>query len=220
MMSGASTERTPSAGGRSPHSWRRVGPAALALSLVCVLCLSGCDPVVDGGGTVVTELVKERSFDDAVEDLTIRAELNHLFFQDDVELYQDVSFSVVEGRVLLKGSVTTAEDRVHAQQLAWQVDGVLEVINEIQVSDESGILNFVRDTWISAQLKAKLLADTDIMSLNYDVETVNGTIYLFGIARSEDELALVLDHARSIEDVTRIVSHVVMKDDPRRSATP
>ena len=165
-------------------------------------------------------IAEERSVGNAVDDLTIRAELNHLFFRDDVDLYQDVSLSVIEGRVLLKGSVPTAEDRIHALQLAWQANGVREVINEIQVTDESGILDYARDTWISAQLKGKVLVDTDILSINYSIETVNGTVYLMGIAQSEDELARVIDHARSIEDVTRVVSHVVMKDDPRRPATP
>ena len=146
-------------------------------------------------------MAEERTLGDAVEDLGIQAELNHLFFQDDLALYRDVSFSVVEGRVLLKGSVPTHEDRIRASWVARQATGISEVINEMQVTAESGILNYARDRWISLQVDAKLLLDFDILSINYDVETVNGTVYLLGIAQSEDELKRVEEHVSSIGGV-------------------
>ena len=195
--------------------------AALSALLTGSLPLSGCTELIVGtAATTGVAIAEERSVGDAVDDLTIRAELNHLFFQDDVELYRNVSFSVFEGRVLLKGSVTTLDARIHALRVAWQAAGVREVINELQVSDEGGVLDYARDTWISAQLKGRLLVDGDVLSINYSVETVNGTVYLIGIAQDEEELVRVIEHARGIEDVKRVVSHVVVKDDRRRPVTP
>lgn len=195
--------------------------AALVLLLAGSLSLSGCAELIIGAAaTTGVAIAEERSIGDAVDDLTIRAELNHLFLQDDVELYGDVSFSVIEGRVLLKGSVSTPDDRIRALRLAWHAAGVRQVINEIQVSDDTGVLDYARDTWISAQLKGRLLVDGDVLSINYSVETVNGTVYLLGIAQDEAELARVTEHARSIEDVKRVVSHVVMKDGRHRPVTP
>lgn len=201
---------------------RKAGPAvALVLLLAGSLSLSGCAELLIGAAaTTGVAIAEERSVGDAVDDLTIRAELNHLFFRDDVELFGDVSFSVIEGRVLLKGSVPTPDDRIRALRLAWQAAGVREVINELQVADDTGILDYARDTWISAQLKGKLLVDGDVLSINYSVETVNGTVYLLGIAQDEAELTRVTEHARSIEDVKRVVSHVVLKDDRHRPVTP
>lgn len=201
---------------------RKAGPAiALALLLAGSLSLSGCAELLIGAAaTTGIAVAEERSVGDAVDDLTIRGELNHLFFQDDIELFADVSFSVIEGRVLIKGSVPTPDDRVRALRLAWQAAGVREVINELQVADDSGILDYARDTWISAQLKGTLLVDGDVLSINYSVETVNGTVYLLGIAQDEAELARVTEHARSIENVKRVVSHVVLKDDRHRPVTP
>ena len=199
-----------------------MGAIAALLALAAgSLSLSGCAELVVGtAATTGIAIAEERSVGDAVDDLTIRAELNHLFFQEDIELYQNVSFSVFEGRVLIKGSVPTPEDRVEALRLAWQAAGVREVINELQVTDEGGILDYARDTWISAQLKGRLLIDGDVLSINYSVETVNGTVYLLGIAQDEAELVRVIEHARGIEDVKQVVSHVVVKDDPRRPVTP
>ena len=222
MTGGATIARTRLTGGRRPCLWRCAGPAAaLALLLAGPLSLTGCaEFVISAVTTTSLAMAEERTVGDAVEDLATQAELNHLFFQDDLALYRDVSFSVVEGRVLLKGSVPTHEDRIRASWVARQATGISEVINEMQVTAESGILNYARDRWISLQVDAKLLLDFDILSINYDVETVNGTVYLLGIAQSEDELKRVEEHASSIGGVKGVVSHVVMKDDPRRPARP
>ena len=222
MKAGATIARTRLPGGRRPCLWRCAGPAAaLALLLAGPLSLTGCaEFVISAVTTTSLAMAEERTLGDAVEDLGIQAELNHLFFQDDLALYRDVSFSVVEGRVLLKGSVPTHEDRVRASWVARQATGISEVINEMQVTAETGILDYARDRWISLQVDAKLLLDFDILSINYDVETVNGTVYLLGIAQSEDELERVEEHVSSIGGVKSVVSHVVMKDDPRRPARP
>ena len=202
---------------------RRARPYQILFVLVLLgtLPLSGCGSLFIGAvATGGAAAVEERSIGYVVDDLTIRAELNQLFFKDNFDLLQSVSFSVIEGRVLLKGSVKTQEDRIRGLELAWQASGVREVINEIQVTDQGGIVNYARDTWISTQLKAKILFDRDILSINYNVETINGIIYVVGIAQDQAELDKVVDHARRTENVKQVVSHVVMKDDPRREPGP
>ena len=202
---------------RHAHSYKIL----LILLVLSALPLSGCGSLLVGAATTgATVAAQERSIGDAVDDLTIRTELNRLFFEDSVELLQSVSFNVIEGRVLLKGAVEKQEHRIHAIELAWKARGVREIINEIQVTDKDGIVNYARDTWISTQLRAEILFDVDILSINYNLETVNGVVYLVGIAQDQTELDKVVDHARHIKDVKQVVSHVVMRDDPRRAAGP
>ena len=222
MTTGAAIASADRTGGQSLRPWRRAGlGAGLVLALAGPLCLAGCADVIVGAATTTgLAVVEERTVGDAVKDLTIQAELNHLFFQDDLALYNDVSLSVVEGRVLLKGSVPTHEDRIRAGWVARQATRVEEVINEVQVTGEGGILDYAKDRWISMLLDTKLLLDLDILSVNYDVSTVNGTVYLLGIAQNEGELEQVKEHARRVDGVKHVVSHVIMKDDPRRPAPP
>ena len=187
--------------------------------LAAPLSFTGCAEFIVGAVTTTgLAVVEERRVSDAVEDLSIQAELNHLFFQDDLDLYDDVSISVVEGRVLLKGIVPTHEDRLRASWVARQATGIREVINEMQVDAEGGFLDYARDRWISLRVDAKILFDIDILSVNYDVETVNGTVYIMGIAQDENELEKVMAHARRVDGVKNVVNHVIMKDDPRRPA--
>ena len=139
-MIGGANARTGRTGGRSLRPWCRAGrTAALALALAAPLGLAGCADVIIGAATTTgLAVAEERTVGNAVKDLTIQTELNHLFFQDDLDLYNDVSISVMEGRVLLKGRVPTHDDRIRAGWVARQATRVEEVINELQVTGEGG----------------------------------------------------------------------------------
>jgi osmotically-inducible protein OsmY len=90
------------------------------------------------------------------------------------------------------------------------------VLNELNVTDRSEIRDYPRDAWITTQLKTKMLTDKGVLQINYSVETINGVVYLLGIAQSQDELDRVTNHARNISGVQRVVSYVRLKDDPKR----
>ncbi len=181
---------------------------------LALLAVSGCGlgVVAGGGASVGVAVAQERSIGVAVDDTVIASQIVSQLYQYDIELLRLVSAEVVEGRVLLTGSVAKPEDRVNAVRLTWQIDGVSEVLNEIQVTDDSDLVDLALDTWISTQLRTKLLLDQDIKALNYNVETVNGTVYMIGIAQNEPELERVTNHARTIENVQKVISHVRVMD--------
>ena len=109
--------------------------------------------------------------------------------------------------------VQKPEARVEAVRLVWQVSGVREVINEIRVADSAGIIGFARDTWITTRLRAEMTFDRDIQAINYSIDTVQGTVYLMGVARNQVELNRVMEIARTISDVKQVVSYVKMSSD-------
>ncbi len=175
---------------------------------------------VGAGATAGSAAVQERGITGALDDTQIRMEINHLWLQKDETLYRKVSLQVQEGRVLLTGVVPDPEMRMTAVKLAWQADGVREVINEIEVAEAGSLQGFARDTWISAQLKSRLLFDDEIMSPNYSIETVRGVVYLMGVARSRAELERVTNHARNIAHVRKVTSYVRVKDVKEQKDTP
>lgn len=179
--------------------------------------LGGCTSAVIGGGAAAgVAAAQERSVGNAIDDTTIAAEIAAKLLDDSFSLFRNVDLEVLEGRVLLTGKVPKTEDRLRAEEIAWKVDGVKEVANAIQVTTEGGIASYARDVRISNELRLKMLGDSKILGINYAIETVNGTVYLIGIAQSEDELNRVIQHARSIEGVKKVESYVRLKDDPRR----
>ena len=181
----------------------------LLVSTLSALSLSACGPGmwIGAGATAGVAVAEERSIGDQVEDATLFVEISERLFRYNEELFQEVSVDVTEGRVLLAGVVDTPEDRVDAVRLTWEVNGVKEVANEIKVTD-GGFAYYADDVWISTQLRNDLLWDKDIASINYNVETVHGVIYLTGIAKSQAELNRVVAHARTIPKVRDVVSYV------------
>lgn len=190
--------------------------------LACGLT-AACDPitgaVVGTGASVGVAAAEDRGVEGAVDDTKIRVEINDLWFREDNQLFADVGLTVNEGRVMLTGTVTKPETRVTAVRLAWQAAGVREVIDEIEVTDKTGFSDYANDVWIANNLRTRLMFDDKVKNINYTVDAVNGTTYLMGVAQNQDELDRVIAHARDISGVKRVISHVLLKDDPSRHST-
>lgn len=187
------------------------GAAILAVSAVL---LSGCAlPVVlAGAGTAgAVAVAEERSVDNVVDDAAIKLAINRKWLEADSTIFTNLSTRVTEGRVLITGVVTEPQQRLEAIRIAWQVNGVHEVINEIEVDQPQGFSGYARDTSISAQVESRLLFDTSIQSINYSVLTENRVVYLMGIAQDDAERARVIDHARQIPYVRRVVDYTRLK---------
>ena len=95
---------------------------------------------------------------------------------------------------------------------AWSIEGVNEVINEVQISNDEDILDYADDLIMKTKINAKLLLDKNILNLNYSVEVVNGIVYLIGIAQSQEELNSVINISENTYGVQNVISYVRLKD--------
>ncbi len=176
--------------------------------------LTGCAaPVVLAGvgAAGAVTVAEERSVDNVVDDAAIRFAINKKWLEADTIIFTNLSTQVTEGRVLITGVVNEPQQRLEAIRIAWQVNGVREVINEIEVDEPQGFSGYARDTSITAQVESRLLFDTSIQSINYSILTENRVIYLMGIAQDDAERARVIDHARQIPYVRRVVDYTRLK---------
>ncbi len=184
---------------------------AMAMALV-VLALGGCAGVVIGGGAAVgTAAYQERGVQGVARDMATATRMRTKLLDAGQEYVTGVGVEVYEGRVLLTGTLADENMRATAVGLAWKTDGVKDVINEIQIGNAS-FRDWAKDSWITAQLQSKITFDKMILAINYSIETVNGIIYLIGIAQNQAELDRVIAHARTIGYVKRITPHVRVKE--------
>lgn len=199
---------------------RKLATAALLVSVS--LPLGGCWGVLLGAGaTAGVAAAQEGGVQTAVSDTQIRLQITDLWLKQDVDMYRRLSMTVKEGRVLITGNVPTPDARVNAIRLAWQAEGVKQVINEINVDNGEGITGYATDVWITTQMKSKLLVDKYVQSINYTVDTVNGVVYLMGVAQDRKELDRVINHAREISRVRNVVSYVRLRGEtPPALQTP
>lgn len=193
----------------------RSAAAALSVTVLLGASLQGCASAVIGvGATAGTAAMEERGLSGVADDRASRLRINALLSDKDERLWRKVGMQVYMGRVLLTGTVETEAMRADAVRLAWSAKGVKEVINELQLADSGGASGFARDTWISTQLKFALLFDKQVSSINYSIETVLGTVYLIGLAQDRVELNRVMNHARGLSYVKKVVNYVQIKRPP------
>ncbi len=189
----------------------------VAILVMLTLSLSGCVSAVAGvGAAAVAAGSTEKGLGTSISDSVIKAKISDDFLHTDISLFSGVSISVNEGSVLLTGNVEKPEQRVQATQISWNARGVIEVINEIDVTDKSSLKDFAKDLAAAAQLRAKLIGDQNISSINFSVDVVNGTVFLTGIASTEDEMQAVVSHARELRFAQEVVNYIRINDDDRQ----
>jgi osmotically-inducible protein OsmY len=189
-----------------------------ALWCAALTVLPGCVPaVLVGAGTVTgVAISQERTTRDALTDNEIGLSINNQLLNESGELFRRVGVDVKEGRVLLTGGVRQPQESVRATEIAWATPGVKAVTNEIVVDQQPSAQRYAEDVWITSQVRARFLADPQIASVNYSVETHDGVVHLTGIARSDAELARATRQAAAVPGVRQVVSHVLSINDPRR----
>ena len=185
----------------------------LTVVFLFLFIISGCQTVYMTGISKAVLIDKEeRSFNNYVEDTIILAQLKNEYFSNNENIFFQVSVDVIEGRVMLTGIVEQIDERIEATKLAWGIKGVNEVINEIQISNDEGILDYADDLVMKTKINAKLLLEKNILNLNYSVEVVNGIVYLIGIAQDQKELDAVTEISKNTYGVISVISYVRLKD--------
>jgi osmotically-inducible protein OsmY len=169
-----------------------------------------------GACAVFQDKTLGQSFDETNASTQIRTRLlasggpNH-FGEVDVE---------VEDRfVLLSGRVPSEEDRRTAERIAWSINIVDEVADELVV-EQRNVKRDVNDVWIGQQVRARLLAARKVNSVNYNVQVYDGNVYLLGRARTDEELRTAAEQASVVRGVKKVVSYVKVRGPAPRPGEP
>lgn len=166
--------------------------ALVAAILVALASAAGC---VTGQRTIGTQI------DDENIELTAVRKIN-----DDNRLGDDVHVNITSfnGTELLTGEATTAEQRDIVVSLVRSIEGVKRVVSEINVAEPVAFSSRVHDSWITGQVKARMLDTENLKATHIKVVTESGVVYLMGlVSRAEADLAT--DAARHVSGVQRVV---------------
>ena len=184
--------------------------------LLSSFALTSCIETAVGLGTAaVAASTTEKGFSTSVSDTVIEAKLTDKFIKNDASFVTGVESSVSNGSVLMTGKLDTQDQKILATRLAWEIKGVKEVINEIQLDSDESIKTTAKDLAASAQLRAALIGDQEISSLNYSIDVVNGIVYLSGVAANEKERERVITHAQALRFAKKVVNYIILSTDKR-----
>ena len=179
------------------------------------IVLGGCPAAIVAGlgaaGGTGYAANQERGAGGSVDDLKIKTNIQSAWLQTNPLMQRDLSVTVYEGRILLTGEAPTSEFKAQAKEVASRVPGVRAVYDEIEVGPDEGTWDSAKDSWISTRVRTELAFNPDVRSVNYTVETANKSVYLIGSARSQAELDIATNAARTTPDVKRVVSYVEVR---------
>ena len=186
----------------------------LIIILISSINLFSCSPagiLASGGATGMVVAEGDRSFGSVVDDATIKINIAARFINSDDNLFIDINTNVLEGRVLLTGLVDNQEIRIDVVRRVWEVEGVTEVINEIQIGNRESIKEYAQDLWITAQVRGLAAKTVGLRSISYNFETIQGRVYIAGITSRPDQLKELIEAAETIKGVTEIINYVIIK---------
>src|ERR1700693_2797998 len=189
---------------------------SFAYAVLLSFALSGCAGVLLVGGLGAAArggyvAAQERGVNGAYDDFNVKTEIAQAFLKPTPLLQQGITTSVYEGRVLLAGRVDRPEMKAEANRVVSAVPGVRALFDEIEVAPAEGVWYDAQDAWIAARVRSELVLDPEIRSVNYTVDTENGSVYLIGSARSQYELDRAARIARYVPGVKRVVSYVEIR---------
>lgn len=193
------------------------------LSLFLLFTTSCVETLVVGSAATGTVVVREKDMENTKNDIFISTEIGAQLLSHGLKNPgNSIDVTVNEGRVLLTGLVRDGDKANQAVDLAWKVKGVKEVIDEVQLASDGKLKprDFVaatRDYTITWQIEAKLLFTKRITSVNYQITTVAGVVYLFGVSDSDAEMQKVLAIISKVKGVKKVVNHAILVSDARRS---
>ena len=196
----------------------------ICLVIISTMLLASCAnevllvPSVTEAGLILSE---ERSIGENIGDKNIWINIRQKMLHTDINnLFHAINVKVIEGRILLTGSVPDPKYRMQAVEISWQTSGVIEVINEIQISNKErslqDIATYSKDSWITTRIRSKTLVDSKVKSVNYSIDTIGGIVYVMGIAQDEEEIQYLNDLISKIKGVTKVMNYARIKDSTLR----
>ena len=185
--------------------------------IICLLfVVQSCGPLLGTIGVVsLGAHSKQKGLGTTINDNIIKTKISNFIFKFDENLIPDTKIFVNNGSVLFTGKVKVPENKIEITKLAWSVKGVKEVNNELQVIDKSSIKNIARDLASLGEIRARLISDKSINSLNFSIDVVNDKVYLSGIAKDKSEILRVKDHAVSARFVKEVYNYIILDSDVR-----
>ena len=184
----------------------------IASILFILMTLSGCIGVSSQGvlGTGVNVYLDPRTLGTQIDDSIMQKSFLIRVSQIDKKYVLSVSSKVVDGHIYLTGTVDYVDEKILLTKIAWKTEGARSVKNNIKVKDKFSLKNSAKDLLITSQLKVALLSNKQVSMANYQINTVNQIIFIFGIAKSESEKREVINEAKIIQDVKNIDASIFL----------
>ena len=189
----------------------------LFLLLIIIFNLQSCAaPMISGIGAIAfSSSAQEKGLGTSINDKVIYVKLRNAIYDWNPSVSENISLSVDNGSILVTGKIKNVDTKIQLTKILWEVNGVKEVNNKVQISETSNFKNIAKDLASLGEIKARLMASTKLNSLNYSIDVVNNIVYISGIASSEEEISIVTQIAQEARFIKEVQNFVKVNKDKR-----
>ena len=182
-----------------------------------LLFLNSCAGTGSKGvfGTGVSIALDPRSLGTQIDDSIMQKNLGARLLLLDSKYILSVKTKVLDGRIFLTGKVDNPEEKLKITKIAWETEGVRSVRNDIKVKEEFNFKQSAKDLLITSQLRTAMILNKNIKASNYNIDTYKKKIFIYGIAITNEERKEVLEEARDILDVEKVIASIFLVEDLR-----
>ena len=189
----------------------------LIFFIIIVLKLQSCAPPIIGGvGAIAfSSSAQEKGLGTSINDKVIYIKLRNAIYDWDPSVSEQVSISVDNGSILVTGQLDNVDKKINLTKVIWEISGVKEVNNKVQISETNNFKNIAKDLASLGEIKARLMASKELNSLNFSIDVVNNIAYISGIASSEKEISIVTQIAKNARFIKEVQNFVKINKDKR-----
>jgi osmotically-inducible protein OsmY len=166
-------------------------------------------------GTGVSIALDPRSLGTQIDDSLMQQNLRARLLSADKSYIISVKTKILDGRIFLTGKVNSVEDKLKITKLAWEIKGARSVKNDLQIKEKFNFTRSAKDLLITSQLRAAIIGNKKIKSVNYNIDTYKKNIYIYGIAQNKTERDEVAKEAKQILDVENVITSIFLVEDLR-----
>ena len=189
----------------------------LILILFLFFILNSCVGTGSKGvfGTGVSIALDPRSLGTQIDDSIMQKNLGTRLVMMNGNYILFVKAKVLDGRIFLTGKVDDPEEKLQITKVAWEIKGVRSVRNDIKVKEEFNFKQSAKDLLITSQLRTAMILNKNIKATNYNIDTYKKKIFIYGIAITKEERKEVIDEAKGILDVEKVIASIFLVEDLR-----
>jgi osmotically-inducible protein OsmY len=187
----------------------------LVLALLTLSCVGTSSVGIFGSGVSVA--YDPRTVGMQIDDSIMQKNLIGRLTLTDKKYIISISAKVLDGNIYLSGKVDEPEEKLKIIKMAWETKGARSVQSTVTIKGNINFKSTAKDILITSQLRTALIFNKLTKATNYTIDTINGKIYIFGIAMTKKEKEKVISEADQIHGVKDVIASIYLVEELSRN---
>ena len=187
----------------------------LLLALLTFSCVGTSSVGIFGSGVSIA--YDPRTVGMQIDDSIMQKNLIGRLTLTDKKYIISISAKVLDGNIYLSGKVDEPEEKLKIIKMAWETKGARSVQSTVTIKGNNNFKSTAKDILITSQLRTALIFNKLTKATNYTIDTINGKIYIFGIAMTKKEKEKVISEADQIHGVKDIIPSIYLVEELSRN---